>query len=79
MRARDCHGRGVQRLEADGEWISLPRIAVYWMLIVYQVVQEACGGRSLLIQQQNLFDIDMLIGDVVNEDEAKERLEAGWK
>lgn len=43
-----------------------------------QVVAEACGDRSLLIQQQNLFDIDSLFGDVVGEAEAKSRLTAGW-
>ncbi|KAK4446637.1 Isochorismatase-like protein [Podospora aff. communis PSN243] len=43
------------------------------------VVREACGDRSLLIQQQNLFDIDMFIGDVIGEEEARERLEAGWE
>ncbi|KAK1835302.1 Isochorismatase-like protein [Podospora conica] len=42
------------------------------------VVREACGDRSLLIQQQSLFDIDMTMGDVVGEDEARERLERGW-
>lgn len=35
-----------------------------------QVVSEACGDRSKLIQQQNLFDIDASIGDVVDEAEA---------
>jgi hypothetical protein len=42
-------------------------------------VREACGDRSPLIQQQNLFDIDMGFGDVVGEDEAREKLAETWK
>ncbi|KAH8890563.1 N-carbamoylsarcosine amidase [Thozetella sp. PMI_491] len=41
------------------------------------VVHEACGDRSPLIQQQNLFDIDAMIGDVVSEEEAVSELRAG--
>jgi len=42
------------------------------------VVREACSDRSLLIQQQNLFDIDMFIGDVISEEEAVQNLGSGW-
>lgn len=35
-----------------------------------QVVGAACGDRSPLIQQQNLFDIQASIGDVITEEEA---------
>lgn len=42
------------------------------------VVGSACGDRSPLIQQQNLFDIDTAFGDVVEEAEAVVSLTAGW-
>ncbi|KAH9897581.1 N-carbamoylsarcosine amidase [Xylariomycetidae sp. FL2044] len=42
------------------------------------VVREACGDRSPLIQQQHLFDIDALYGDVVSETEAVKNLSQGW-
>ncbi|KAH7025677.1 putative N-carbamoylsarcosine amidase [Microdochium trichocladiopsis] len=37
------------------------------------IVHEACGDRSLLIQQQNLFDVDSFFGDVISETEALDR------
>jgi nicotinamidase-related amidase len=43
-----------------------------------QIVGEACGDRSDLIQQQTLFDLDCTVGDVVSEHEAVERMQAGW-
>ncbi|CAK7223811.1 hypothetical protein SCUCBS95973_005308 [Sporothrix curviconia] len=42
------------------------------------VVREACGDRSPLIQQQNLFDMDASFSDVVSEAEAVEKLLQGW-
>lgn len=43
-----------------------------------QIVKEACGDRSEMIQQQNLFDMDATIGDVVDEDEAIRQLGKPW-
>ena len=43
-----------------------------------QVVREACGDRSPLIQQQNLFDMDASFADVISETEAIEKISRGW-
>lgn len=43
-----------------------------------QVVGSACGDRTPEIQAANLFDLDAKYADVVEEDEAIERLKAGW-
>lgn len=44
-----------------------------------QVVREACGDRSPLIQQQNLFDMDASFADVVSEAEAVEEMQKGGR
>lgn len=42
------------------------------------VVGEACGDRSMEIHNANLFDLDAKYADVVTEEEAVEKLKAGW-
>lgn len=42
------------------------------------VVGSACGDRSPEIQRSNLFDLNAKYADVVTEDEAVEKLKAGW-
>lgn len=42
------------------------------------VVGSACGDRSPEIQSSNLFDLNAKYADVVTEDEAVEKLKAGW-
>jgi len=42
------------------------------------VVGEACGDRTEEIQRANLFDLDAKYADVVGEEEAVEKLGAGW-
>lgn len=43
-----------------------------------QVVGSACGDRSAEIQRSNLFDLNAKYADVVTEQEAVEKLMAGW-
>lgn len=43
-----------------------------------QVVGSACGDRSVEIQKSNLFDLNAKYADVVSEEEAVEKLKAGW-
>ncbi|EME89378.1 uncharacterized protein MYCFIDRAFT_29041 [Pseudocercospora fijiensis CIRAD86] len=42
------------------------------------VVASACGDRSQAIHDANIFDMDAKMADVVGEDEAIEKLRAGW-
>ncbi|KAK7751892.1 hypothetical protein SLS62_006193 [Diatrype stigma] len=42
------------------------------------VVGSACGDRTPEIQHANLFDLDAKYADVVSEEEAVEKLRAGW-
>ncbi|KAJ7463538.1 Isochorismatase-like protein [Mycena latifolia] len=42
------------------------------------VVGEACGDRSPEIHNANLFDLNAKYSDVVSEEEAIGKLEAGW-
>jgi nicotinamidase-related amidase len=42
------------------------------------VVPTACGDRSKAIQEANLFDLDSKYADVVTEEEALQKLAAGW-
>jgi hypothetical protein len=42
-------------------------------------VGSACGDRTPEIQKANLFDLNAKYADVVAEEEAIERLIAGWK
>jgi hypothetical protein len=43
------------------------------------VVGSACGDRTPEIQRSNLFDLNAKYADVVSEEEAIEKLKAGWK
>ena len=43
------------------------------------MVAEACGDRSPAIHDANMFDMNAKMADVVHEDEAVEKLKAGWK
>lgn len=38
----------------------------------------ACGDRTPQIHESNLFDLNAKYADVVEEEEAVERLKAGW-
>ncbi|EMR65498.1 putative isochorismatase hydrolase protein [Eutypa lata UCREL1] len=42
------------------------------------VVGSACGDRTPEIQNANIFDLDAKYADVVSEEEAVEKLRAGW-
>ena len=42
-------------------------------------MSEACGDRSPAIHDANMFDMGAKMADVVPEDEAVEKLRAGWK
>lgn len=39
----------------------------------------ACGDRTPEIQNSNLFDLNAKYADVVAEEEALEKLKAGWQ
>jgi hypothetical protein len=41
-------------------------------------VGSACGDRTDQIQEANLFDLNAKYADVVSEEEAVEKLKAGW-
>jgi hypothetical protein len=41
-------------------------------------VGSACGDRTPEIHDANMFDMDAKNGDAVTEEEAVERLKAGW-
>ena len=43
-----------------------------------KVVEEASGDRSVDIQRATLFDLDARFADVVGEQEAVEKMRAGW-
>ncbi|OSS47619.1 hypothetical protein B5807_07269 [Epicoccum nigrum] len=42
------------------------------------VVSKACGDRSKAVHDANIFDIQAKMADVVSEEEAIEKLKAGW-
>ena len=42
------------------------------------MVGPACGDRTPEIQRSNLFDLNAKYADVVSEEEAVEKLKAGW-
>jgi hypothetical protein len=44
-----------------------------------QVVGDACGDRSEVIQKSNLFDMDAKYADVIHSREAEEKLRHGWQ
>lgn len=41
-------------------------------------MSEACGDRSKAVHDANIFDIQAKMADVVSEEEAIEKLKAGW-
>ncbi|CAN9291458.1 unnamed protein product [Alternaria alternata] len=48
-------------------------------VIICGVVEEACGDKSPAVHDANIADINAKMADVVFEDEAIEKLEAGWQ
>lgn len=52
--------------------------AITQWLTTGKVVGSACGDRSKVIQEATLRDLDATYGDVVSEEEAIAKLQAGW-
>lgn len=76
MHTSDRIRRHAAWFPADGKVLILSSFAN--MLMSSQIVDSACGDRTVEIHQANMFDMNAKNGDVVSEDEAISKLEAGW-
>lgn len=77
---RLCEGEyfrcNAEWIQANGKRLILGFGCV--LIAAIQVVGSACGDRTPEIQRSNLFDLNAKYADVVTEEDAIEKLEAGW-